>query len=116
MFWIANIVNNIICNPASCIKAKVRVEAMAREEGKALGFEKFDRTDFEYWKMQIEDHLYGKKLHLPCLGTKHETMKDEEWNLLDRQLLGVICLTLVRSVAHNVVKEKTNNSIRAWLI
>ena len=34
-------------------------------------------------------------------------MKDEELNLLDRQVLGVIQLTLSRSVAHNVVKEKT---------
>ena len=34
-------------------------------------------------------------------------MKDEELNLLDRQVLGVIRLTLSRSVAHNVVKEKT---------
>ena len=33
-------------------------------------------------------------------------MKAEEWALLDRQVLGVIKLTLSRSVAHNVVKEK----------
>ena len=57
--------------------------------------------------MQIEDYLYGKKLHLPLLGEKPTTMKDEEWAFLDRQVLGVIRLTLSRSVAHNVVKEKT---------
>ena len=57
---------------------------MAREEGKALGIEKFDGTDFGYWMMQIEDYLYGKKFHLPLLGKKPETMKDEGWNLLDR--------------------------------
>ena len=34
-------------------------------------------------------------------------MKTEEWALLDKQVLGVIRLTLFRSVAHNVVKEKT---------
>ena len=38
---------------------------------------------------------------------KLENMKDEDWNLPDRQVLGVIRLTLLRSVAHNVVKEKT---------
>ena len=43
-------------------------------------------------------------------------MKDEEWNFLDRQVVGVIQLTLLRSVAYNVVKEKTNSGIRAWLI
>ena len=34
-------------------------------------------------------------------------MKAKEWALLDRQVLGVIRLTLSRSIAHNVVKEKT---------
>ena len=34
-------------------------------------------------------------------------MKDEDWNLLDRQVLGVIRLTLSSLVTHNVVKEKT---------
>ena len=53
--------------------------------------------------MQIEDYLYGKKLHLPLLGKKLHlpllgekpaTMKDDEWTLLDKQVLGVIKLTL----------------------
>ncbi|RVW92338.1 Retrovirus-related Pol polyprotein from transposon TNT 1-94 [Vitis vinifera] len=42
---------------------------MAEEAGKASGIEKFDGTDFAYWRMQIEDYLYGRKLHLPLLGT-----------------------------------------------
>ena len=107
LFWIANICDNIIWDPTSGIRAKVRVEAMAREEGKGSRIEKFDGTDFAYWRMQSEDYLYGKKLHLPLLETKPETMKDEDWNLLDRQVLGVIRLTLSRSVVHDVVKEKT---------
>ena len=48
LFWIANIVDNIIWVPTSGIRAKVRVEAMAREEGKASGIEKFDGTNFGY--------------------------------------------------------------------
>ena len=80
---------------------------MAKEEGKASRIEMFDDLDFSYWKMRIEDYLYGKKLHLPLLGKKPNTMKDEEWSLLNRQLLGVIRSNLSRSVAHNVVKEKT---------
>ena len=52
---------------------------MAGEEGKGSGIEKFDGTDFVYWRMQlIEDYLYVKKLHLPLLGMKPETMKDED--------------------------------------
>ena len=80
---------------------------MAEEAGKASGREKFDGTDVADWRMQIEDYLYGRKLHLPLLGTKPEAMKAEEWALLDRQVLGVIRLTLSRFVAHNIVKEKT---------
>ena len=76
LFWIANICDNIIWNPTSGIRAKVRVEAMVGEEGKGSRIEKFDGTDFVYWRMQIEDYLYGKKLHLSLLGTKHEAMKD----------------------------------------
>ena len=34
-------------------------------------------------------------------------MKTEEWNLLDRQVLGVIHLTLSKNVVYNVAKEKT---------
>ena len=79
---------------------------MAKEAGKSSGIEKFDGTDFAYWRMQYEDYLYGRKLHLPLLGTKPEAMKAEEWALLDRQVLKVIRLTLSRFVAHNIVKEK----------
>ena len=38
---------------------------MVEEVGKTSGIEKFDGTDFMYWRMQIEDYLYGRKLHLP---------------------------------------------------
>ena len=34
-------------------------------------------------------------------------MKAKEWALLDKQVLGVIKLTLSRSVSDNVIKEKT---------
>ena len=83
LFWIANICDNIIWDPTSGIKAKVREEAMAGEEGKGLGIEKFDGIDFAYWRMQVEDYLYGNKLHLPLVGTKPKSMKDEDWNLFD---------------------------------
>ena len=61
--------------------------------------------------MQIEDYLYGKKLQLPLLREKLETMKDEKWALLDRQVLGVIKLTLSRFIAHNVIKENTTTNL-----
>jgi hypothetical protein len=101
--------------PTTGIRALVRVGAMAGAEGKASGIKRFDGTDFGYWKMQIEDFLYGKKLHLPLLGEKPTAMSSEEWALLDRQVLGVVRLTLSRSVAHNVVKEKTTVGLMAAL-
>ena len=51
---------------------------MAREEGKISRIEKFDGTEFGYWRMQIKDYLFGKKFHLPLLGMKPDTMKDVE--------------------------------------
>ena len=51
---------------------------MAEEAGKTSKIEKFDGTDFAYWRMQIEDYLYRRKLYLLLLGTKPEAIKDEE--------------------------------------
>ncbi|KAK2366240.1 putative mitochondrial protein [Trifolium repens] len=57
--------------------------------------------------MQIEDYLYQKGMHEPLTGKKPESMKEEDWKLLDRKALGVIRLTLSRNVAFNIAKEKT---------
>ena len=51
---------------------------MIEEIGKASKIEKFDGTDFGFWRMQIKDYLYGKKLHSSLLGEKLATMKDDE--------------------------------------
>ena len=65
--------------------------------------------------MQIEDYLYGKKLHLPLLGSKPENMPEEDWQILDRQVLGIIRLSLSRRVAHNVTKEKSTAKLMETL-
>ena len=62
-----------------------------------LGIEKFDGSDFSFWKMQIEDYLYQKDLHEPLTGVKPESMTEEKWNLKDRQALGLIRLTLSKT-------------------
>ncbi|KAK2378762.1 putative mitochondrial protein [Trifolium repens] len=87
---------------------------MATDEGK-VKIEKFDGADFGFWKMQIEDYLYQKKLYQPLTGKKPTEMKDDEWKLLDRQALGVIRLSLSRNVAFNIAKEKTTASLMAAL-
>ena len=76
-------------------------------ESSKIGIEKFDGSDFGFWKMQIEDYLYQKDLHEPLLGVKPDTMTTEQWKLKDRQALGMIRLTLSRNVAFNIIKEKT---------
>jgi hypothetical protein len=88
---------------------------MTREEGK-IGIEKFNDTDFGYWKVQIEDILNGKELHQPLLGEKLDDMYDHNWALLDRKALTIIRLSFSKSVTHNVVKEKTTTGIMAALL
>jgi hypothetical protein len=88
---------------------------MIRKEGK-IGIEKFDSTNFEYWKVQIEYILYGKDLHQPLLGKQLNNMCDNEWALLDRKALAVIKFSLSKSVTHNVVKEKTIASLMAAFV
>lgn len=62
--------------------------------------------DFAFWRMQIKDDLYGEKLHLSLFEQKSESMQEVDWDLLDGQVLGVIILTLVKNMAHNLAKDK----------
>ncbi|XP_068658201.1 aluminum-activated malate transporter 8-like [Aristolochia californica] len=80
------------------------------DEGK-LKIEKFNGEDFGFWKIHIEDYLYQKNLYLSLNGVKPDSMKDEEWNLLDRKSLGFIRLSLSHNVAFNIAKEKTTTGL-----
>jgi hypothetical protein len=74
---------------------------MTGENRKTSGIEKFDGTDFEYCKMQIEDYLYGKKLHLPRLGKKPDIWKMQNGLfLIDRclELLDYLCQDQLRTM------------------
>ena len=64
--------------------------------------------------MHMEYYLYQKDLFLPLGGIakKTTTMKDEEWDVLDRKALGTIRLILEASVAFNILKEKTT---KGWM-
>ncbi|GJS06439.1 hypothetical protein Tco_0363235 [Tanacetum coccineum] len=66
------------------------------EDGK-IKIDKFDGHDFGFWKMQIEDYLYWKKLHEPLEKAKPTGMKAEDWTLLDRQALDVVRLSLTKN-------------------
>ena len=86
------------------------------EEGK-FRVDKFNGQNYQLWKMQMEDYLYQKDLYLP-LGRKAKqpaTMKDEEWEVLDRKALGTIRVCLDSSVAFNILKEKTIEGVMSAL-
>ena len=57
----------------------------------------------------MEYYLYQKDLFLPLGGIEKNlmTMKDEEWEVLDRKALGMIRLSLAESMDFNISKEKT---------
>ena len=48
-----------------------------------IKIDKFDGKDFDFWKMQIENYLYQKRLHLPLGGKKLEDMSQADGDLLD---------------------------------
>ena len=93
------------------IRARQNSPRSVKMESSKIGIEKFDGSDFGFWKMQIEDYLYQKDLHEPLLGVKPDTMTTEQWKLKDRQALGMIRLTLSRNVAFNIIKEKTTSDL-----
>ena len=97
--------------------SRVSVGAMGSEESKSK-LEKFEGSDFAFWKSQIEDYLYQKDLYRPLMGKEKEKRKDEseeDWEILDRKAIGQIRLSLAKSVAHNILKEKTTVGLMAAL-
>jgi hypothetical protein len=75
--------------------------------------EKFNDQNYQLWKMQMEDYLYHKNLFLPLGGIEKKltTMKDKEWEVLDRKALGTIRLSLAVSVAFNISKKNTTKEL-----
>ena len=65
----------------------------------------------------MEDYLYQKDLYLPLGGKTKQpaTMKDEEWEVLDRKAMGKIWLFLPSSTALNISKEKTTEGMMSTL-
>jgi hypothetical protein len=57
----------------------------------------------------MEYYLYQKDLFLPLGGIEKKpmSMKDEEWEVLDRKALGTIWMSLKTSMDFNISKENT---------
>lgn len=80
----------------------------------SIKIEKFSGFNFGLWKDSIGDILYQKdNLYLALQGVEKKPMdmKDEEWELLDRKALGVIRLSLAKSVVSNVRTETTTKGL-----
>lgn len=78
------------------------------EPGKSI--EKFDGSDYGFWRMQIEDYLYSKDLWKP-LNDKPADMKDDVWKVLDRKAMSAVRLSLSRNVAFHTAKETTTKGV-----
>ncbi|KAL4564846.1 hypothetical protein LXL04_028919 [Taraxacum kok-saghyz] len=71
--------------------------------------EKFNSSDFSWWKMQFEALLCQKDLDM-VLGDKPEKMEktaEDVWNSKDKKSKAVITLALTKSVAFNIMNETT---------
>jgi hypothetical protein len=82
------------------------------EDGKFM-VEKFNGQNYLLWKMKRDDYLYQKDMFLPLGGVEKNltAMKDEEWEVLEINPLGMIRLSLATSVAFNISKEKTTKEL-----
>ncbi|KAL2231966.1 UNVERIFIED_CONTAM: Retrovirus-related Pol polyprotein from transposon TNT 1-94 [Sesamum indicum] len=78
-------------------------------EGK-FPVERFNGSDFGFWRMQMEAYLYGKDLYEP-LAEKSEKKSDEEWKVLDRKVMSAIILSLSRNVAYHVKGAKSTKEV-----
>jgi hypothetical protein len=80
--------------------------------------EKFNGQNYQLWNMLMEYYLYQKDLFLPLGGIvrKSTAMKDEEWEVLDRNALGMISMSLEASVDLNILKEKTMKELMDVLV
>jgi hypothetical protein len=92
------------------------VGAMAKDE--KFRVKKFNGQNYQLWNMQMEDYLYQKDLLLPLGGIakKSMTMKDKEWEVLDRKALGTIRLSLTTLVGFNISKENTTKDLMDALV
>ena len=78
----------IVSNPqqlVSELRSAICVKAIAEESKSKI--EKFDGSDFAYWKSQMEDYLYQKDLYRPLLG-KEKGKKRRSQMVIGRYWIG----------------------------
>ena len=83
------------------------------EKDENFRVEKFNGQNYQLCKMHMEYYLYHKNIFLPLgeIDKKSTTMKDKEWEVLERIELGMIQLSLAASMDFNISKEKTTKEL-----
>ena len=85
---------------------------MASSSYEKMGVEKFNGSNFELWKLKMEDMLIDRDLwEVASLAVRPTTMSQADWDLKDRKARGLIRLCLADSVLLNVLDENTANSL-----
>lgn len=76
-----------------------------------IEIDKFNGSNFESWKLEMEDLLVDHDLWLVVSGTKPTGMKQEDWDLANQKSKGLIRLCLEDYVLLNVHEEKIASSL-----
>ena len=85
---------------------------MASSSYEKMGVEKFNGSNFELWKLKMEDMLEDCNLwEVASLPVRPATMSQVDWDLKDQKAKDLITLYLANSVLLNVLDEKTTNSL-----
>lgn len=72
--------------------------------------EKFNGTNFEFWKIKMEDFLIDWDIWVLVSGNEHGGMKDEEW-IVKRKVRILIKICLADSMLLIIFEESTVESI-----
>ena len=85
---------------------------MASSSYEKMGVEKFNGSNFELWKLKMEDMLEDCDLReAASLPVRPATMSQADWDLKDRKAKSLIRLCLADSVLLNVLDENTASSL-----
>ena len=85
---------------------------MASSSYEKMEVEKFNGSNFELWKLKMEDLLEDRDLwEVTSLDVRPTTISQAYWDLKDHKAKGLIRLCLANLVLLNVLDEKTTNSL-----
>ena len=79
--------------------------------------EKFNGSNFELWKLKMEDFLEDHDLwEVTSLDVRPATISQADWDLKDQKAKGLIRLCLADSILLNIFYEKIANNLWTWLV